>query len=118
MTSRLPVRKFIKVWIKRRKNNPFQDGSRTTSYMLEWVEFGRRRFQSHGKHATASYSRQATAELEKELNAPERRESLDPITWENFRKKYLDTHLDDSRDLARISTPRRSLSLENGLEKL
>ena len=91
MTSRLPVRKFIKVWIKKRKNNPLKDGSRTTSYTLEWLEFGRRRFQSLGKHATASYARQAAADMEKELNSPDRRESLDPITWDDFQKKYLDT---------------------------
>ncbi len=40
MTSRLPVRKYIKVWIKKRKNNPLKDGGRTTSYTLEWVELG------------------------------------------------------------------------------
>ncbi|QDV35718.1 tyrosine-type recombinase/integrase [Tautonia plasticadhaerens] len=92
MSSRLPIRKFIKVWIKKRKNNRLKDGSRTTSYTLEWVEFGRRRFQSLGKHASATYARQAAADLEKELNAPDRRESLDPITWDDFQKKYLDTH--------------------------
>src|SRR5579875_3895992 len=92
MTSRLPVRKFIKVWIKKRKNNSLKDGSRTTSYTLEWLKFGRRRFQSLGKHATAAYARQAAADMEKEPNSPDRRESLDPITWDDFQKKYLATY--------------------------
>jgi hypothetical protein len=78
MTGRLPVGKFIKVWIKKRKNNSLKDGTRTTSYTLEWVEFGRRRFQSLGKHATATYARQAATDLEKQLNSADRRESLEP----------------------------------------
>jgi integrase len=92
MTGRLPVGKFIKVWIKKRKNNSLKDGTRTTSYTLEWVEFGRRRFQSLGKHATSTYARQAATDLEKQLNSADRRESLEPITWTDFQKKYLDTH--------------------------
>ena len=92
MTSRLPVRKFIRVWVKKRKNNLLKDDSRTTSYTLEWVEFGKRRFQSLGKHSTAAYARQAASDLESDLNAVERRESLDPITWDGFQQKYLDTH--------------------------
>ncbi len=92
MASQLPVRKYIKVWVKKRKNNLLKDGSRSTSYTLEWVEYGQRRFLSLGKHATAAYARQAAADQEKELNAPERRESLEPITWDHFQKKYLETH--------------------------
>lgn len=38
--SQLPLRKYIKVWTKRRRNNPKKDGSVTTSYTLEWVEYG------------------------------------------------------------------------------
>ena len=40
MSSRLPVLKFIKVWIKKRKDNRLKDGSRTTSYTLEWLNSG------------------------------------------------------------------------------
>jgi integrase len=91
MASQLPVCKYIKVWIKKRKNNPLKDGSRTRCYTLEWVEYGQRRFLSLGKHATAAYARQAASDQEKELNAPESRGSLVPITWDDFQKKYLDT---------------------------
>ena len=87
MADRLPIRRFIKVWIKKRKNNPQKDGSCTVSYTLEWVEFGQRRFLSLGKHATFAYARQAAADKEKELNSPEQRESLDAIDWESFVKK-------------------------------
>jgi hypothetical protein len=66
MASQLPVRKYVKVWIKKRKNNPLKDGSRTTSYTLEWVEYGQRRFLSLGKHATAAYARQAASDQENE----------------------------------------------------
>ena len=79
------------MWLKRRKNPPKHDGSTTTSYTLEWLEFGQRRFMSLGRHATAAYARQARADKERELNSPEGRQSLEPTLWKDFRKKYLDT---------------------------
>jgi hypothetical protein len=91
MSDQLPIRKYITVWIKNRKNPLRQDDSRTTSRTLEWVEYGQRQFMSLGKNATAAYARQAKADKEKELNDPGRRESLAPILWEDFRKAYLDT---------------------------
>jgi integrase len=91
MTDQLPVRKYITVWIKSRKNPPRKGGPRTVSRTLEWVEYGRRSFLSLGKHATAAYARQAKADKERELNSPGQRQSLDPICWEDFRKRYLDT---------------------------
>src|SRR6266542_3892775 len=91
MVDRLPVRKYIKVWVKRRKNNPKQDGSQTISYTLEWVEYGRRTFLSLGKHASLAYARQTAALKEKELNSLERHEALEPVSWEDFTNKYLDT---------------------------
>jgi integrase len=92
MSEQLPVRKYITVWIKNRKNPPRRDGSVTVSYTLEWVEFGERRFMSLGRNATLAYARQAKKEKEQELNDSERRESLVPVTWDNFQKKYLDTY--------------------------
>jgi integrase len=91
MAEQLPLRKFIKVWIKKRKNNPQKDGTCTTSYTLEWIEYGERRFMSLGKHATLSYARQAAADKQKELNSSAYRDNLDPILWDAFVKKYLDT---------------------------
>src|SRR5437660_10426542 len=91
MADKLPVRKYIKVWVKRRKNNPKKDTTRTVSYTLEWVEYGRRSFLSLGKHATLAYARQAAALKEQELNSLERHEALEPLTWEDFARKYLDT---------------------------
>jgi integrase len=87
----LPVRKYVRVWLKRRKNPPRGDGTCTTSYTLEWVEYGQRRFLSLGRHATAVYARTERARKEQELNAPEARESLVPVSWADFRKAYLDT---------------------------
>jgi hypothetical protein len=50
--SGLPIRKYIKVWIKRRKNRT------STSYTLQWLEFGQDRYLSLGSHATlAGYDR-------------------------------------------------------------
>ena len=92
MTEQLPVRKYVTVWIKNRKNPPRNDGSETVSRTLEWVEFGERRFLSLGKNATLAYARQAKMQKEKELNDPERRESLVPASWDAFQKKYLDTY--------------------------
>ena len=91
MAEQLPVRKYVTVWIKNRRNPPKKDGSVTLSRTLEWLEYGQRRFLSLGKNATAAYARRAKADLEKELNDPGRRDNLDPIGWSDFRKKYLDT---------------------------
>lgn len=50
----MPVRKYVPVWLKRRKNRVRQDGSQKVSYTLPWVEFGEERFQSLGPRATLS----------------------------------------------------------------
>ncbi|MEI8374084.1 MAG: hypothetical protein WCJ35_14765 [Planctomycetota bacterium] len=79
--SQLPLRKYIKVWTKRRRNNPKKDGSVTTSYTLEWVEYGKRQFMSLGVGATASYARQSQAIKEKELNSLDRHQNLGLYDW-------------------------------------
>jgi hypothetical protein len=91
MANTLPIRKYIKVWIKHRKNNARKSGKPTVSCTREWVEYGRRRFMSLGKHANLAYARQAATAKERELNSPEQGESLEPITWPDFQKKYLET---------------------------
>ena len=91
MAEILPLRKYIKVWIKKRKNNPKKDGDTTFSYTLEWIQFGQRRFLSLGKHATAAYTREAAALKEREINSLHQADGLDPITWADFRAKYLAT---------------------------
>ena len=63
----------------------------STSYTLEWVEFGQRRFFSLGPHATLAFAREAARRKEQELNNPERLDALEPVTWDVFKKKYLDT---------------------------
>jgi integrase len=89
--SGLPVRKYVKVWIKRRKNRVRQGGTRGFSYTLQWVQFGRERFQSLGPYATLAYTREAARRKEAELNSFEHEAGLDPITWDDFAKKYLNT---------------------------
>jgi integrase len=86
----LPVRKYIKVWIKRRKNPPKMNGRQTTSLTLEWVEYGRRSFMSLGKGATMTYASAMAKAKETELNNPRQIESLKPITWKDFAEEYLD----------------------------
>src|SRR5688500_8018985 len=81
----LPIRKYIKVWIEKRKNRT------STSYTLEWGEFGERRFQSLGPHATLACAREAARQKERELNSPERYAGIEPMTWEQFTAKYLTT---------------------------
>jgi integrase len=83
--AELPVRKFIKVWIERRKNR------KSTSYTLEWVDFGQRRFLSLGPHATLAFARECQRRKEAELNSFDRQAGPEPITWEAFTKKYLGT---------------------------
>lgn len=88
--QQLPVRKYVRVWLKKRTNPSRVDGSRSVSYTLEWVEYGQRRFFSLGKHATATYARAERARKEKELNSVEGRQILEPVSWSDFRRKYLD----------------------------
>jgi integrase len=92
MTDTLPARKYIKVWVEKRKNPPKMDGSHSISYTLEWVEFGKRRFMSLGKGATATYAARAAKLKERELNSMKEQQGLEPLTWDQFRQKYLDTH--------------------------
>ena len=87
MAETLPLRKFIKVWIKKRKNNLKKDGNRSISYTLEWVQYGQRRFLSLGKHATAAFAREAAAIKEREINSLHQNEGLEPITWAEFRAR-------------------------------
>jgi hypothetical protein len=60
--AELPVRKYTKVWIKRRKNRI------SMSYTLQWVEFGKDQYLSLGPHATLAYAKEAARQKEAELN--------------------------------------------------
>jgi integrase len=92
MADSLPVRKYIRVWVKRRKNNPRKGGqAATVSLTLEWVVYGQRQFMSLGPGATAAYARRMAAEKERQLNAEAPSETLEPVTWAAFRTKYFDT---------------------------
>jgi integrase len=95
------IRKYIKVWVLKRKNNPREgDKAPTVSRTLHWLEDGVRKFQSLGRHATADYAREAARRKEAELNnfdhppapapPPLPLDHLKPITWDEFRRKYLD----------------------------
>ena len=91
MTEQLPLRKYVKVWVMRRKNNPRKDGkAATVSYTLQWVLFGEKSVMSLGPGSTLAYARRMAAEKEKELNDPDHAGYLEPIRWDDFRKKYLD----------------------------
>jgi integrase len=88
----LPVRRFTKVWIKKRKNPPRpSEKKRTHSYTLQWTEFGRDRYYSLGPGATLAFAREAAREKEQELNSFGGQSPLEPLGWDAFRKKYLDT---------------------------
>lgn len=91
MAEQLPLRKYVKVWIMRRKNNPRKGGKPpTVSYTLQWTRFGKKGVMSLGRGATLAFARRMAAEKEKELNDPDHRGYLEPCTWAHFRQKYLD----------------------------
>jgi hypothetical protein len=91
MAEQLPLRKSVKVWIMRRKNNPRKGGrAPTTRYTLQWVLSGEKHVMSLGTGATLAYARRMAAEKEKELNSPDHQGYLEPCRWADFRKKYLD----------------------------
>ena len=86
-----PIRKYIKVWVEKRKNPPRKKGKRSTSYTLEWVEHGKRSFISLGTAATKGYANALARRKEAELNNTTPEEALKPITWDDFKSKYLET---------------------------
>ena len=87
MIDQLPLRKYVKVWIMRRKNNPRKDGrAATVSYTLQWVLFGKKSVMSLGPGCTLAYARRLKAEKEKELNDPDHTGYLEPIRWDDSRK--------------------------------
>src|SRR5947208_15976863 len=91
MTAQV-VRKYVKVWVKKRKNNVRKGGKApTVSYTLQWTEHGMPKFMSLGKHATLVYAKEAARLKEAELNSFEKVAALGPISWEDFRKQYMDT---------------------------
>lgn len=90
MAEQLPLRKYVKVWVMRRKNNPRKGGKpATTSYTLQWVLYGEKGVMSLGSGATLAYARRMASEKEKELNSPEHQGYLEPCRWADFRGKYL-----------------------------
>ena len=92
MADQLPVRKYVKVWVMRRKNNARQDGKPpTVSYTLQWSVYGQKSVLSLGRAATLTYAKRMAAEKERELNAETPSDVLQPITWDKFRTKYFDT---------------------------
>src|SRR4051794_38730656 len=92
MAEQLPVRKYVKVWVMKRKNNPRKEGRPpTTSYTLQWAVYGHKHVMSLGPGATLAYAKRMAAEKEKEVNSESPSERLEPVTWADFRKKYLDT---------------------------
>ena len=117
MSDQLPVRKYVSVHIARRKNPPRKGGKCTESYTLEWVEYGKRRFMSLGARATLAYARQARVDKEKELNDSESRSSLEPITFGDFVKKYLDTKY-PGHDLPPRERKTAAASWANGLTSM
>ena len=90
MTNDLRVRKYVKVWIKKRRNPPKKNGRQTTSLTLEWVDFGQRFFLSLGTGATKGYAESVAKAKEAELNSPTQVEQVQPLTWADFTQEYLD----------------------------
>jgi integrase len=90
--SGLPVRKYVKVWLKKRKNRRREDGGEPSiSYTLQWLEYGKDQYLSLGPHATRAYAEEARRRKEAELNSFEQQSNLDPISWADFRTKYMNT---------------------------
>jgi hypothetical protein len=60
MAEHLPLRKYVKVWLMRRKNNPRKGGrAPTVSYTLQWVLYGKKHVMSLAPGATLAYARGA-----------------------------------------------------------
>jgi integrase len=91
VAENLPIQKYIKVRFRRRRNRVKKPGPEpTTSYTLYWREFGKKRFLSLGQYATRAFAERMAGEKEKELNSPQRRQAIKPVTWADLVKAYLD----------------------------
>src|SRR5262245_1336697 len=92
MAEQLPVRKYVRVWVMRRKNNPRKGGlPPTVSYTLQWEVYGKKEVMSLGPGATLAYAKRMAAAREREINSESPSDTIVPITWSDFKKKYLDT---------------------------
>jgi integrase len=92
VAEHLPIRKYVRVWVMKRKNNSRKYGkAATTSYTLQWTVYGKKEVMSLGIGATLAYAKRMAAEKEKEINSESPSESLKPITWSDFKLRYLDT---------------------------
>src|SRR3954454_2952469 len=92
MAENLPIRKYVRVWVMRRKNNARREGKpATTSYTLQWMIYGKKKVMSLGPGATLAYAKRMAAEKEREINSDSPSDTLEPITWSDFKAKYLDT---------------------------
>ena len=59
MADQLPVRKYVQVWVMRRKNNVRKDGKPpTVSYTLQWAVYGQKSVLSLGRGATLAYAKE------------------------------------------------------------
>jgi integrase len=85
VAANLPIRKFVKVRIKKRQNRR----EKSTSYALRWTEYGQRRSQSLGPYASRAYAERMRSELEKRLNEPLAYQDVKPIRWKTFVDRYL-----------------------------
>jgi integrase len=90
MADRVPVRKYVKVRFRRRRNKIKPGAEPTTSYTLYWREHGQKRFLSLGQFSTRAYAERMAREKEAELNAPQQQDVLKPAPWGAFIKDYLD----------------------------
>src|SRR5262245_2590897 len=92
MADLLPVRKYVRVWIKKRKNNVRVGGKPpTVCYTLQWVINGQPRFLSLDRAATLAYAKEMARRKEAEINSTEPLATLETVRWGDFQKKYLDT---------------------------
>jgi integrase len=92
MAEQLPVRKYVRVWVMRRKNNVRKKSkAATVSYTLQWSIYGQKSVLSLGRAATLAYAKRMAVEKERELNAETPSDVLKPITWEKFRTEYFNT---------------------------
>jgi hypothetical protein len=119
MAEHLPIRKFIRVWVMKRKNNARKNGKAATiSYTLQWEVYGRKSVMSLGRGATRAFAKRMATEKENELNSESETESLAPIYWSDSaikadvvrgRRAYLkaDRFPDDKSNRLRFCLPHR-----------
>ena len=90
MASELPLRKYIKVWIKKRSNNTRKNGTKTSATRWSGSKW-QPEFHVAGGRGDRRICPSGGSNQRERANSFSEHGNLVPVTWGDLEKKYLDT---------------------------